>query len=558
MTTPRSTGFHPTATGRGSLPDRPARRRRSSVRRAISLAVAAILALPLAAPAVVEAAPGVVPANDSFAAATAITSLPTEIAEVDTRFAAAGLETNEPTGGCGGGGIASTVWYRVTLPADSSVSVYVEPAADSTIDAVIAVWQGSSLGSLSYVTCVDYSSSGWEQISFAAAAGTTYYVQVGGYPGASSGLLNRILFDVSVPGNDLFDYATQGPLPIDEVVDTTWADIPREPDEIGLGGCDPYPRSTVWYRLTVPIMTTIRASATPDGVDAFVAVWAGTSLGTLSSVTCVDDVSGTTGTEGAEQVDFEASPGTTYYLQIGGTDGASRGTLGVMIRDLNAPQISVGPRVSLPIGTIFPATGTYVKTRIDWRASAYQGASIVSYTAQRNIDGGTFTSVALATPLTTTITPTLVTNRSYVYRVYATDSLGRQSTYWTEASIRPRVYQEGSTAIRYSGTWTYSSSTSYHGGRIRYARGAGASASLTFSGRGFAWISRAAPNRGKARVYVNGTLFKTVDLYRSSSSVRRVVWSATWTSTATRTVKIVVVGTPGRPQVDLDSFVILR
>jgi hypothetical protein len=60
------------------------------------------------------------------------------------------------------------------------------------------------------------------------------------------------------------------------------------------------------------------------------------------------------------------------------------------------------------------------------------------------------------------------------------------------------------------------------------------------------------------KVYVNGVHKATVDLYRSSAKYRVVVWQATYSSVATRTIKLVVAGTPGRPRVDLDAFVVIK
>ena len=75
-------------------------------------------------------------------------------------------------------------------------------------------------------------------------------------------------------------------------------------------------------------------------------------------------------------------------------------------------------------------------------------------------------------------------------------------------------------------------------------------------GRTVELVSRTGPARGKARIYVNGVLKATVDLYAASYQNQRVVWTASWSSTAKRTITVRVVGTSGRPRVDLDAFVV--
>ena len=60
---------------------------------------------------------------------------------------------------------------------------------------------------------------------------------------------------------------------------------------------------------------------------------------------------------------------------------------------------------------------------------------------------------------------------------------------------------------------------------------------------------------GKAQIWVDGSLSATIDLYRSAKLVRAVVWEAHWDTAASHTVIVKVVGTPGRPRVELDEFV---
>jgi hypothetical protein len=62
------------------------------------------------------------------------------------------------------------------------------------------------------------------------------------------------------------------------------------------------------------------------------------------------------------------------------------------------------------------------------------------------------------------------------------------------------------------------------------------------------------PSRGIAVVRVDGVKVATIDLYRASLRTRVVVWTYSWDSAATHRVKIRVLGTSGRPRVDVDAF----
>jgi hypothetical protein len=118
-------------------------------------------------------------------------------------------------------------------------------------------------------------------------------------------------------------------------------------------------------------------------------------------------------------------------------------------------------------------------------------------------------------------------------------------------------YGEASASVRYSGSWSASTSSVYWGGKARASSQAGAKATLTFTGRAVEVVSRKGPARGKAQIYVNGALKATVDLYAAAYQNQRVVWTGSWASSATRTVTVRVVGTRGRPRIDLDAFVVV-
>ena len=57
-------------------------------------------------------------------------------------------------------------------------------------------------------------------------------------------------------------------------------------------------------------------------------------------------------------------------------------------------------------------------------------------------------------------------------------------------------------------------------------------------------------------MYVNGVLKATIDLYAPTYQNQRVVWAANWSTSATRTISIRVLGTSGRPRVEIDTIVV--
>ena len=78
------------------------------------------------------------------------------------------------------------------------------------------------------------------------------------------------------------------------------------------------------------------------------------------------------------------------------------------------------------------------------------------------------------------------------------------------------------------------------------------------TGRGIALVTTTSTDRGKVKVYIDGVYVRTVDLYRSSVSYRVLAFATKFSSKGTHTIKLVGVGTSGRPRIDLDAFAVIR
>ena len=142
------------------------------------------------------------------------------------------------------------------------------------------------------------------------------------------------------------------------------------------------------------------------------------------------------------------------------------------------------------------------------------------------------------------------------HRVRATDRAGNVSDYMEGPTIRLRSYSEGTAAATWSSGWTSSSNASYLGGGSRYATSTGASVTFRFTGRAVGWISRTSSQLGNARVYIDGV---SVGVYGlgGSSAYRRLVFARNVTP-GEHTLRIVVLGTSGRPRIEVDGFVVVQ
>jgi len=218
-----------------------------------------------------------------------------------------------------------------------------------------------------------------------------------------------------------------------------------------------------------------------------------------------------------------------------------------------APTVTT-PKVALPSSVTLGPSGVTVTA--SWTGTAYGGSTIDHYDVEVRKAGGGWVGAGSAAGPSRTFT--FSSGRAYLIRVRAVDSAATISSWSTSSWIRPVAYQEGSSRITYRGFWSTRIGSSYYGTGDRAARVFGRRASLTFTGRSVAWVSRLGASSGKAWVYVNGTHVATIDLHRASTAYRRIVWAKTWSTSATRTIRVLVRGTPGHPRVDVDAFLILR
>ena len=139
----------------------------------------------------------------------------------------------------------------------------------------------------------------------------------------------------AAPSNDSFASATLAtPLPFAASADTTDATLQGSEDQ---PFCGPV-TNTVWFQFTSLTTRTIRATSAGSNFDTVISIWDGASLGSLTEVTCGDDVKNIQGAvpNRTSRVTWRAIAGVTYSIQVGGFDGAF-GDLAFQLRQVTAP-----------------------------------------------------------------------------------------------------------------------------------------------------------------------------------------------------------------------------
>jgi uncharacterized protein with LGFP repeats len=213
-----------------------------------------------------------------------------------------------------------------------------------------------------------------------------------------------------------------------------------------------------------------------------------------------------------------------------------------IVGDTTKPTFTTAPEVKIRNATV---SSTSVPVTVTWKA-ADNGAlkSIAGTSPSAATLSGTATSWSTAGKPATAVT----------YGLKATDAAGNYAT--ASVSRTAAILQE--TSATKSGTWTSKSTTSYLGGTSLTSSSKNASLTWTFTGRSVGWVVSRASTSGQAAVYVDGVLKTTVDLKSSTTSYRQTIWSTSWSTSAKHTLKIVVLGTSGRPAVTTDGVTYVK
>jgi hypothetical protein len=287
---------------------------------------------------------------------------------------------------------------------------------------------------------------------------------------------------------------------------------------------------------TLPVDLSV--SGAPAGTTATLS--ASATSGSSETLTVTTSNSGT------------VTPTGTYPLVVTGTaNGLTRSTtVSLVVTDGIAP-VAIAPVSRLYAVSTLGSTTSPVRST--WSATDAKG--VTGYTLQRQVNGGSWSSVSLSSLTSVSIAQSLTLGSAYRYRMQARDANGNVSPWVYGPTFTGARTQDTSTALRYSGTWRSSSSSSATGGSTKYATAKGASVSYTFTGSSIAWVSPRSTIRGSADVYIDGVFKATVSTYASSFQSRRIVFAYSWSTNGTHTIRIVNRATSGHPRIDVDAFV---
>ena len=207
----------------------------------------------------------------------------------------------------------TTVWFKWTAPSAGAVTF---TTAGTGFDTVMGVYTGTSVGSLTEMVTSDDAGSGdrTSACSFYAAKGNTYFVCVGGKNGAA-GTIKLNWSRPSAPTGPLYDdfgaaRTSAGSSAVSGLLFGTNVGATPQNGE-PLREKEATATSTVWFKWIAPITCTMKFKADTELDLVAIGVYTGTSVGSLTKIKTNYNSS-----------TFDVTSGTTYFICIGGYEGA--------------------------------------------------------------------------------------------------------------------------------------------------------------------------------------------------------------------------------------------
>ena len=220
----------------------------------------------------------------------------------------------------------------------------------------------------------------------------------------------------------------------------------------------------------------------------------------------------------------------------------------------NAQPETTRPLIALSAASTAPMSG--VPVLVDWDLESTD-AGLKAYQLEVRHGDGDWSRVALGTPTLSYARLNVPSGSQVRYRVRAIDQDGTVGDWRSSRTMIATAYSDSASAIKWAGTWTYASHTQYTGRRAHSSNARSANGTLKFSGTAVAWEGPTGPTRGQARIYLDGRHVATVDMHSATFRARDIVWAAD-VRDGSHSLRIVVVGTSGRPTVAVDGFYILK
>jgi subtilisin family serine protease len=256
-------------------------------------------------------------------------------------------------------------------------------------------------------------------------------------------------------------------------------------------------------------------------------------------------------------VDVPAGTGTgTYFVDVTGSTGSTSHTArAAIVVDTIAPTLGT-PWLGISGSAAY--RGGRFTARANWPAANDTTTAIRGYQVRWSVDGGAWGPKIAVGSAARSSGRAFDVGHTYRVGVRARDAAGNWSAWSHAGPFTAETVQDSSGSLVKAGRWRVSTYHRWSGGTTRYTKSTGASITRAFTGRGIALVAPKGPKRGSARIYIDGTLARTVKLDAKHVHPRRILFTRTWRTAQARTIRVVAVGSRHHRRVDVDAFVILK
>jgi uncharacterized protein with LGFP repeats len=218
--------------------------------------------------------------------------------------------------------------------------------------------------------------------------------------------------------------------------------------------------------------------------------------------------------------------GHTVAIRAQHLSGRTRTISVRVVSDGTAPDFTAGPDVALRTGAL---NGT-VPIQLDWAAHDVNGLSSVRLLRPSVVELG---------PTAHSRNGTLRPGFPATFTLRATDRAGNA----TSASVTRTPVVVSEAASQRTGTWGTLRDPQYLGGVALSSTATGSSATWTFTGRSAALVVGRNAASGQVRILVDGIDAGLIDLRSAATIYRQVVWSRSWGTSGSHSVRVEVDGT---------------
>jgi hypothetical protein len=218
----------------------------------------------------------------------------------------------------------------------------------------------------------------------------------------------------------------------------------------------------------------------------------------------------------------------------------------------SAPD-TAAPIPTAPTPLVVGRLGRKVKVQLHWTC---RDPDVAGYWLWESVDGRRWHYVNRPDLWQNTARVDVRGGHSYRFLVHAFDAAGNASPASIGRTFTPRVFQERSRAVSYSGRWRRLYRRQASARHLATPRGDLTRSQLVFGGKAVAWVAPTSVDGGLARLFVDGRYAGKVSLSSATPAERVVVFSHRFPRRGRH--RITVAPLPGSSDAPVDAFVVLR